>query len=72
MCLAAIAWARIPTVYFGNDYKATSEIGFDDKPIYQFMMKKPSKIKVKMIHINSRESAELYKEWANKTDKRMY
>lgn len=30
MCLSAILWARIPTIYYCNDYAMTKAIGFDD------------------------------------------
>ena len=35
MCLGAIYWARIPTVYYGNTKNDAAEIGFDDHFIYQ-------------------------------------
>src|ERR1700676_2946387 len=30
MCMSAIYWARIETVYYSNNLEATREIGFDD------------------------------------------
>jgi tRNA(Arg) A34 adenosine deaminase TadA len=72
MALAAIAWARIKKVYYGNDHKATSEIGFDDEPIYRFLMKKPSSIKMKLVQIDKQDAYELYKAWKNKSNKTMY
>ena len=35
MCLAAIYWARIPTIYYGNTRGDAAAIGFDDDFIYQ-------------------------------------
>ncbi len=35
MCLAAIYWARIEKIYFGNTAEAARELGFDDELIYQ-------------------------------------
>ncbi|MDR2847436.1 MAG: nucleoside deaminase [Mycoplasmataceae bacterium] len=72
MCLAAIAWARIKTCYYGNDYNATSKIGFDDQPIMNLLQNKPSKIKVKLLHIDPEESKELYDEFVKKNDKTIY
>ena len=35
MCLSAIYWARIDTVYYANTYQQASEIGFDDQFIFK-------------------------------------
>lgn len=35
MCLSAIYWARIETVYFANTYQQASQIGFDDQFIFK-------------------------------------
>jgi tRNA(Arg) A34 adenosine deaminase TadA len=72
MCESAIAWSRIKKCYFGNDYKATSKVGFDDHQIHQLIQRKPNKLKLKLIQIDKKESYELYKKWINKTDKKMY
>jgi tRNA(Arg) A34 adenosine deaminase TadA len=72
MCLSAIMWARIPKIYFVNDYKATSKIGFDDKPILNAILKKPSSIKIKLIQMHDQQSHKLYDEWLHKSDKHMY
>lgn len=37
MCLSAIIWANIKTVYYGNTAKDTAAIGFRDDYIYQFI-----------------------------------
>jgi guanine deaminase len=34
MCLGAIYWSRIETIYYGNTKKDAAEINFDDKFIY--------------------------------------
>ena len=34
MCLGAIYWARIDTIYYANTKKDAAEIGFDDHFIY--------------------------------------
>ena len=35
MCLAAIYWARLRAVYYGNTRKDAAKIGFDDEFIYK-------------------------------------
>ena len=37
MCLGAIIWANIKTVYYGNTAQDAQAIGFRDDFIYQFM-----------------------------------
>lgn len=37
MCLSAVIWANIKTVYYGNSAKDTADIGFRDDFIYQFI-----------------------------------
>ena len=37
MCLSAIIWANIKTVYYGNSAKDAAAIGFRDDFIYQFI-----------------------------------
>lgn len=37
MCLSAIIWANIRTVYYGNTAKDAAAIGFRDDYIYQFI-----------------------------------
>lgn len=39
MCLSAIIWANIKTVYYGNTAKDTAAIGFRDDFIYHFIEK---------------------------------
>jgi len=34
MCMGAIYWARIPTVYIGADRECAAEFGFDDSYFY--------------------------------------
>ncbi len=37
MCLSAIIWANIKTIYYGSTRKDAKEIGFKDDDIYEFI-----------------------------------
>ena len=37
MCLSAIIWSNIKTVYFGADRKDAANVGFRDDAIYEFL-----------------------------------
>lgn len=37
MCLSAIIWANIKTVYYGNTKEDASDIGFRDDFIYKYL-----------------------------------
>lgn len=66
MCMSAIIWANIKTVYFCNDVKQAEEIGFRDDFIYEFIKKdcQDESIMV-MTHCGSPEGQELYNEYVN-------
>jgi len=72
MCLAAIYWARIPQVFYGNTRADAAAIGFDDAFIYTQIPLPPADRTVKMEPL-LRESAQgAFAEWAAKTDKVRY
>lgn len=72
MCLAAIYWARISTIYYGNTRKDAAEINFDDDFLYQEIPKDLKDRKVPMIQCAHTEALEVFKEWDNKSDKVPY
>lgn len=72
MCLSAIYWARIPTVYFGNTRADAAAIGFDDDFIYQQV---PLPIEKRAIKMSAflRDAAQVtFQGWAGKQDKVRY
>ena len=72
MCLAAIYWARIPVVYYGNNRADAAAIGFDDEFIYQQVSLPPEKRAIKMTPL-LRDAAQMtFQAWAKKTDKVKY
>lgn len=72
MCLSAIYWARIPTVYYGNDRVDAAKIGFDDDFIYQQVPLAPEKRAIKMSSYLRDAAQVAFKGWAAKTDKIKY
>jgi len=72
MCLAAIYWARIPTVFYGNTRGDAAAIGFDDDFIYQQIPLPPSKRAIKMEPLLRDAAQKTFKAWSEKPDKVRY
>src|SRR3954466_15191165 len=69
MCLAAIYWARIPTVYFANTRADAAAIGFDDDFIYRQMPLPPEKQAIKMQPLLRDAALTTFEAWRTMTDK---
>lgn len=63
MCYAAICWARIPIVYYGNTREDASEIGFDDSLFYEELKKPLFERQIKMNPCLQNECSTVFKEW---------
>jgi len=72
MCLSAIYWARIPTVYYGNNRQDAADIGFDDDFIYGQIPLPPGERRVSMQPLLAGEARLAFTEWARKSDKVKY
>jgi tRNA(Arg) A34 adenosine deaminase TadA len=72
MCLSAIYWARIDTVYFGNTKEDAARIGFDDSFIYDEIGKTMEERKIKMERMGSEMAAVAFEQWLSKDDKVRY
>ncbi len=72
MCLAAIYWARIPTVFYGNTRADAAAIGFDDDFIYQQIPLPPEQRTVAMEPLLRQEARVAFAEWSKKSDKVRY
>jgi tRNA(Arg) A34 adenosine deaminase TadA len=64
MCLAAIYWARIPTVYYGNTRADAAAIGFDDDFIYRQMPLPPEQRAIRMQPLLREEALGSFQQWA--------
>lgn len=71
MCMGAIFWSRIDTVYYGATKQDAAKVGFDDALFYE-MLKAPAKSSINFIQMNQEENAELFKKWKNKGDAQFY
>ncbi len=73
MCLSAIIWSNIKTVYFANTRKDAGEIGFRDDMIYDFI-KSDNKDKeiLNITHVDNPEAIKLFEDFKNNDKKIMY
>jgi tRNA(Arg) A34 adenosine deaminase TadA len=72
MCLSAIYWARIPSIYYGNSRTDAAAIGFDDDFIYQQIPLPPSERRVTMQPVLASEARAAFSAWTAKADKAAY
>lgn len=76
MCLSAIIWANIKTVYYGNTKEDAAKIGFRDDFIYDYLEtlsgEKPDEQVLKMISMDREETIEEFDLFAKKEDKIIY
>jgi tRNA(Arg) A34 adenosine deaminase TadA len=72
MCLGAIYWAGIKTVYYGNNKKDAADINFDDQFIYDELELPLNKRKVKFIPYLRDEALAAFKKWAESESKTEY
>lgn len=76
MCLSAIIWANIKTVYYGNTKEDAADIGFRDDFIYKFLDKLNKNEKaddILALHPSNRAiTIEAFLDFKNKEDKTIY
>ncbi len=72
MCLAAIYWARIKTVYYGSDKDDVALVGFDDNLFYEYIRGESQDSEMKLINIERDEALKLLRQWSEKDDKQIY
>lgn len=72
MCLGAIYWAHLDTIYYANDRKAAAGIGFDDDFIYQ-EIDRPLAERHRPIHVLLPEEAKkAFQMWMESSEKTEY
>lgn len=76
MCLSAIIWANIKTVYYGNTKEDAAKIGFRDDFIYEFLEKlsknESDNSIVELKPMDRNETIEEFNKFASKEDKIIY
>lgn len=73
MCLSAIIWSNIKTVYYGNTKRDAASIGFRDNDIYKFIENKENnKDILQLKRIDKEETIETFEDYKEKEDKAIY
>lgn len=76
MCLSAIIWANIKTVYYGNTKEDAADIGFRDDMIYDYIKSLDDNEShnnvLKTIPLDREETIKTFKDFNDKLDKTIY
>jgi tRNA(Arg) A34 adenosine deaminase TadA len=72
MCLAAVYWARLSRIHFGNDRVAAAAIGFDDDFLYREVPKPIAERSIPTEQLLPAEAQVAFDAWAAKPDKIAY
>ena len=74
MCLSAIIWANIKTVYYGNTKEDAASIGFRDDYIYNYikMLPEGNEEVLSLTSIDREETIKTFIDYLNKDDKEIY
>ncbi|MCI7310055.1 MAG: nucleoside deaminase [Prevotella sp.] len=72
MCLGAIYWAHLDTIYYANDRKDAARIGFDDDFIYREIVLKNEDRNKKMQILLPEEARKAFQMWEESEEKTEY
>ena len=72
MCLAAIYWARLGKVFYGNTRQDAARIQFDDDFIYREVARPIARRKIAMKQLLRTEALAAFDAWRAKPDKIKY
>lgn len=72
MCLAAIYWARLDTIYYANTRKDAADIGFDDDFLYREVTLPEAERTKPISRLLPDEAKMVFEDWIKKTDKIAY
>ena len=63
MCLSAIYWSRIHTIYYANTKNDAANIGFDDQFIYEELEKPMAERSLPLVQLMRNEAQQAFKLW---------
>lgn len=72
MCLAAIYWARLDRMVYGNSRQDAAEIGFDDAAIYEQVSLPVDGRSLPTARLLPEEAVKAFRAWADNPDKVPY
>lgn len=72
MCLGAIYWAHLDTIYYANNRKDAARIGFDDDLIYREMPLQPVQRQRRMLQLLPEEARKAFDMWEQNEEKTAY
>ncbi len=72
MCLAAVYWARLSRIHYGNDRVAAAAIGFDDEFLYREVPKPLAERSIPTTQMLAEEARAPFDAWMEKPDKVTY
>ncbi|MCA9507976.1 MAG: nucleoside deaminase [Myxococcales bacterium] len=72
MCLGAIYWSRIDSIYFAASREDAAKIGFDDHFFYEEIKKDLEKRKIPMNQLLQKDSVKVFDLWQQKANKTHY
>jgi len=72
MCLGAVAWARIPRLYYGCTRNDAEKIGFSDRRIYSLIRDEADAVSLTRIPLGRISCLSLFEEWRRRKDSVVY
>ena len=75
MCLSAIIWSNIKTVYYGNTKEDAAKIGFRDEFIYDFIKNIDNVSNMSILNLKNmdrNETIKTFNKFMEKKDKKIY
>lgn len=72
MCISAIIWSNIKTVYYGNTKKDAADIGFRDDFIYEYLDNQEGNNYLDLKQIDRDKTIKSFNDFKNKKDKTIY
>ena len=72
MCLSAIYWSHVDSIFYANTRDDAKNINFDDSLIYSEISKKNEDRKIPIKQMLRKEALKAFELWSKKTDKIKY